>query len=174
MWKPSQQQQINKILQKHELWDESGGKEGKRANFEKLNLEGADLSGANLKRIYFVCANLKGADLEGTDLAGANLEEANLSGANLEGCSLKKVYSLHNTIGDGKRIQSHNMGRYWVNIYDDRIQIGCENHSMHDWFSFTDYEIWIMDVEGHQAGLDWWLANNEMIYLLCEEYKKRK
>ena len=49
----------------------------------KLNLSGADLSGANLP-----VANLSGADLSGADLSGADLPVANLSGANLSGAKL--------------------------------------------------------------------------------------
>jgi len=55
----------------------------KRAGLSGANLEGADLSHANLKR-----AGLFDANLEGADLSRANLEEASFCGANLKGADL--------------------------------------------------------------------------------------
>jgi hypothetical protein len=56
------------------------------ADQETIRLEGSKLWGANLR-----AANLKDARLEGTDLECANLENTNLWGANLEGANLEKA-----------------------------------------------------------------------------------
>ena len=70
---------LKDILDLHELFLISNGKEGERAN-----LIGADLEDVNLEG-----ANLKYADLIGTDLIGANLKYANLIGADLYNAYLK-------------------------------------------------------------------------------------
>lgn len=77
--------ELNKILDEHRLWLESGGKEGERANLKNANLENTNLSGANLTGACLLEANLPGAYLAGANLSRANLEGADLSVANLEG-----------------------------------------------------------------------------------------
>ena len=87
---------LEEILQQHELWVNSGGQEGVRADLSGTNLEGADLAGANLQRADLQKANLKRAVLSLADLRGAllfqaNLEEADLLGAELQGASLQNA-----------------------------------------------------------------------------------
>ena len=53
------------------------------ANLRDANLRCANLHGANL-----YCANLRGANLRGVNLYCANLHDANLRGANLHGANL--------------------------------------------------------------------------------------
>ena len=74
------------ILKEHQLWLESNGRNGKKADLSNKNLIGADLEGANLRG-----ADLRGADLEGANLRGANLRGANLIGANLIGANLREA-----------------------------------------------------------------------------------
>ncbi|WP_232316114.1 pentapeptide repeat-containing protein [Methanosarcina vacuolata] len=74
------------------------------ANFERVDLEGAnledaDLMGANLDRTNLKDVNLSGANLERTYLGGAyfegtNLEGASLKNANLEYAKLKEAKKL--------------------------------------------------------------------------------
>jgi uncharacterized protein YjbI with pentapeptide repeats len=85
---------LEEILQQHELWVDSGGKEGARADLSCANLEGADLAGANLQGADLQKANLKKAvlslaDLRGAVLFQANLEEADVLGTELQGASLQ-------------------------------------------------------------------------------------
>lgn len=42
--------EIAEILQAHQLWLESGGEEGIRADFTDADLENIDLTGVNLRR----------------------------------------------------------------------------------------------------------------------------
>ena len=58
------------------------------ANLVRADLEGANLGGANLVRADLEGANLVRADLEGANLEGADLERANLVRAYLEGANL--------------------------------------------------------------------------------------
>ena len=94
------QEEFDKILDLHNLWLNTNGKNGKRADLRNYNLtnikfdRGVDLAeahlqGANLFRANLAEANLTGANLEGANLAEANLTGANLEGANLEGANLE-------------------------------------------------------------------------------------
>ena len=74
---------LNKTLERHQLWIETNGVQGKLAD-----LNGADLNGANLTRANLRDADLSDADLNYANLRGANLRGANLRGANLNGADL--------------------------------------------------------------------------------------
>lgn len=109
-----------------------------------ISLVGADLSKTFLSKINLYCVNLSRANLIGADLEWVNLSGANLTCANLTNTNLKNV-DLFNTIGDGIRIKTLDTHRYKVNMYDDRLQIGCRNHSKQEWLNFNDEEIYDMD-----------------------------
>ena len=74
------------ILQEHQLWVLSNGKNGRKADLSGANLTGKNLRDANLKR-----ADLSGADLSKADLSGANLRGADLTGADLTDSNLTKA-----------------------------------------------------------------------------------
>ena len=59
------------------------------ACLREANLQGANLSWANLQGAYLRNANLQGADLVWANLQGANLREANLQGADLQCANLQ-------------------------------------------------------------------------------------
>ena len=76
--------EITKILEDHDKWLQSNGKDGERANLGKFNLRGANLERANLER-----ANFGGVNIEGANLKRANLKETILYGIEgLSECSL--------------------------------------------------------------------------------------
>lgn len=65
--------------------------EGHRSNFMFCNLDGADLSGAELTEADFGDATCRGTNFSGANLTratftGADLEGANLAGATLDAC----------------------------------------------------------------------------------------
>ena len=75
------------------------------SNFEKADLSGAFLRGANLENANFESANLENviladANLEGANLRHANLEVANLIGANLRDAMLSGANLRHANLGD--------------------------------------------------------------------------
>ena len=74
------QEELNQILEKHEIYMTTLGEEGERAD-----LRGTDLSDADLRRANLSGADLRGADLKWADLTGANLSGADLREANLSG-----------------------------------------------------------------------------------------
>ena len=77
------QEELNQILTQHELWLETDGKEGKRANLSWTDLSYMDLSHVNLSYANLRYAILKGAILRDADLRGANLSYAILTNVNL-------------------------------------------------------------------------------------------
>jgi len=76
------QSEFDTAQELHRKWlGREGG--GTRMDFNGANLSGANLRSANLNGADLSGANLNGADLSGADLSGANLRGADLSGANL-------------------------------------------------------------------------------------------
>ena len=117
------------------------------ADLHYANLRGADLRGANLSY-----ANLRGADLRGANLRGANLSYANLSYANLRGADLIGI-RLWGAAGNNRHVRSLQCGTYAVTYTADRLQIGCQNRAIADWWGFDDRRILEMD---GRAALEWW------------------
>ena len=93
------QETLSIILKEHQLWLDSNGENGERADLSNKSLIGADLEGANLRGAYLIGANLRGANLRGAYLIGAYLIGANLIGANLRsayliGANLRSAYLI--------------------------------------------------------------------------------
>ena len=122
----------------------------------KLCVEAAVSTGANLTGANLSGANLYGADLTGADLTGANLFGADLSGANMSGADGKKT-----TI---KKTPIQISGLRWnIIIFDKDMRIGCEYHSLTDWWSYSDDRIKKMDAQA----LDFWTQNKAMLQGVC-------
>ena len=86
--------ELKEILEQHRKWVETEGKEGKQADLNKANLQGAGLSWAHLQQ-----ANLRGAHLEQAILIGAQLQKADLwfaqlQGGDIQGANLREVKDL--------------------------------------------------------------------------------
>ena len=64
---------------------------GERADLRGVDLSGADLRGVDLRKADLSGANLRKADLHKADLRKADLSWANLSKADLSGANLRKV-----------------------------------------------------------------------------------
>ena len=90
-----EQAKLNKILDNHELWLKTNGKEGERANLGSADLRYADLSFADLRCANLRCADLSSANLIFANLRYANLRSANLSSANLSSANLRCANLRH-------------------------------------------------------------------------------
>ena len=129
--------ELNKILERHQLWIETKGVQGERADLRVANLEGANLGGANLRYAKLGYANLIGANLIGANLEGANLYGAvglpNVSwiipgclvqlNENMHGFYLKKENKLVNFGQDsfGFFIQDNREEKTFDMLVEDRI-----------------------------------------------------
>jgi uncharacterized protein YjbI with pentapeptide repeats len=92
--------ELKSILDQHQLWIETKGKQGQYANLHSANLHSAYLRDANLTGANLEGANLTGADLRGADLRGANLSGANLEDARLEGANLRYANLRYANLSD--------------------------------------------------------------------------
>ena len=127
------------------------------AQLGKENMKGANLEGANLVGADLQGADLRGANLEHTNLRFANLRGANLEGANLRFTQLEGVKLNNAKLPDGVVVMDQ---MHWkVIIVHDRIQIGCQNHSIDEWVAFTNTEINKMDANA----LSFWMDNKQEI-----------
>ena len=134
------------------------------ANLKGTNLKGANLEGANLYKASLEGANLYQANLCKANLCKANLEGANLEWANLEGANLKGA-NLKYCIGNNKEIKTLQLGTYRVALTKDVMAIGCQQHSIEQWMSFTDEKIEIMHAN---KSLPWWRENKPILELIIK------
>lgn len=77
---------------------------------------------------------------------------ADLRWANLGWANLAKV-DIINAVGNMREIKSLQVDTYFVAYTSEVMAIGCEQHTLAEWWAFTDEEIHKMD---GQRGLDWW------------------
>jgi hypothetical protein len=92
---PSRKRQVMMFLSEAELLYPYGVEGG-----TIIQLNSADLSGANLAGILLPSANLANANLKGTNLSRADLGEAYLSDANLRGTDLSGAYLKNANLSD--------------------------------------------------------------------------
>ena len=118
------------------------------ATNNKANLLGADLLGADLRE----------ADLRGANLRGADLQEANLRGA-----------KRHKWILKINPIQINSL-KYFVIIFGEHMEIGCENHSFEDWYNFENDRIIRMDVK---SAMKFWEENKYTLLPFCEQQSEK-
>jgi uncharacterized protein YjbI with pentapeptide repeats len=135
------------------------------ANLRGAYLRGAYLGGANLRGAYLGGANLGGANLGGANLRGANLGDANLGGAYLRGANLGDA-----NLWDKIKIKKHPIQIqtevYDITIWDNHIQIGCEFHSIYDWFSYDTDRIFRMDED---RAVEWWKIWKKPLKQICKK-----
>lgn len=175
------QDELNEILRKHALWlgDDD---EGERADFSDTDLSGLDLSNENLININFVDARLISTDFRNSKLNDSVFENAELSCANFSGSDLSSVnfiYSsldkvnlsdtdLWNVIGNMVEIKSLQLERWAVVYTSDRLQISTENHSIQDWWSFSDERIAAITPLNPSFSLEWWKKYKPLIKQIIE------
>jgi uncharacterized protein YjbI with pentapeptide repeats len=85
---------IRAAVRKHQEWIESGGDNGRRMDFEGIQISECSLRGTNLAGARLRKCSLRGMDLaqvvlDMADMAYSDLRDANLSGASLKGTTLR-------------------------------------------------------------------------------------
>ncbi|WP_143481812.1 pentapeptide repeat-containing protein, partial [Pseudomonas citronellolis] len=123
-----------------------------------------NLDGANLDGAYLRGANLDGAYLRGANLDGANLDGANLRGANLDGANLDGVASLWGCTGNRAEVKAIQADTWDVTYTATHMQIGCQFHTLAEWWAFGDDEIARMDSQA----LAWWKVWKPIIQKIVE------
>ncbi len=94
------QDEVRAMAAQHQLWLESGGKEGRRAAFRGDRFRRADFSGLFLPEASFRGADLRGvrfraANLSRVDFAEADLTSVDFSQALLDGASFQRAQLSH-------------------------------------------------------------------------------
>lgn len=125
----------------------SKGIELNDASLGRVNLSNKDLRKSNLKHCDLSRATLVNTDLRGADLEGSVLSLSRLSGANFNGANLKDVIFLGADFGSGVDAYNYKFDRdvvqlrftgQLVTIWQGYMTIGCECHTIQEWFSFSD------------------------------------
>jgi len=157
--------EINTILESHKLW--LNGRGGKRANLSYADLRDASLRDANLSYANLSYANLRGASLRGANLSYANLRGASLRGANLSGAN------LGGCVGNGRELKTIIADTYQITYTSEVMQIGCERHTISEWWGFDDERISRMD----GRAMEWWKRWKPVLQQIIEispaKYGKR-
>ncbi|MDH0356515.1 pentapeptide repeat-containing protein [Morganella sp. GD04133] len=160
---------LKKILDEHQVYLTSCGKQGSRANLSCADLRSADLSGADLsdadlrsadlRSADLRIANLSGADLSGADLSDADLRSADLRIADLRSANLScanlscaDLRSADLRIADLRSADLPDRTfvifgeEYAVTITNgEYVRAGCQNHHIDAWRKFSKHEIAEMD-----------------------------
>lgn len=120
------------------------------ADLQKACLWGVNFSGAMLEGANLCRANLRKANMRDASLYGANLLYARLGGADLHGADIRYC------CGNGMQIHTLQLAEYHVAIcitHNTRVMaIGCQQHSIDDWMTFDDEDIWAVD---ERVAVDW-------------------
>ncbi|MBP2298117.1 pentapeptide repeat-containing protein [Azospirillum picis] len=112
------------MVERHELWVESGGADGARLDLDLVSVAGADLhgrslAGARLRRCRLPGARLTRASLEMAELSYIDLDEADLRDAVLRGATLRRAYLAHTLLnGADARPVALAGGRAWPANFD--------------------------------------------------------
>lgn len=88
-------------------------------------------------------------------IGGADLGGAYLRGGIVHrfGCEFSR---LPIQIGD----------KYWIELWDGFLKIGCEEHTIEDWQEFSDKRIIQMD---GKSALEWWRIWKPILMNMAEE-----
>jgi hypothetical protein len=131
------------------------------ANLSNAVLTGANLYNAALNHVNLFAATITNANLTYADLRRSNLSDADLTDAVLTGADIRFCDP------DGTRIKRIALPNYKVNILDNHtIAIGCQQHHLDTWKSFSDYQIDRMDTDA----LQWWNTHKTTIFNFIEEH----
>ena len=129
--------QLKEILAQHQLWLDSDGKQGRRADLYRVNLTEANLNGVNLRRANLDEVNLTGADLRGAELYWALLYDANLTGADLRGADLTGA-DLRGANLTGAQLGPEIRGCVsfeWAKVSEDQLAWLCLHPRFGEWVS---------------------------------------
>jgi hypothetical protein len=142
---------VERVMQKHELWKYGSTSPGQRAHFAYADLSGLDLTGidfnmasfeyANLSNVNFTGCNLsrnsfRHSDCSGANFSNTNLEYSNFLQADLTGVDLTNT-NLCNTIGNGKQIKNFYISKFLTTYTYDHMVVGCLSHPLQWWKDCT-------------------------------------
>jgi len=126
------------------------------ATFREL-VEGSIKAGVTLYR-----ADMRGANMRYANMSDANMLDADMRGADMRGANMR--YTLGNMI----ELKTLALEKYVVTFNDSHMAIGCQQHTIEEWFEFTDDRISQMD----HGALEWWKKWKDFIFTAIEMTKE--
>jgi len=129
------------------------------ADLRYANLRSADLRSADLRY-----ADLSSADLRYADLSSADLRYADLSSADLRSADLRSAASIWGAVGNLSQIKSVQCDLWPVTYTADEMQIGCQFHTLTEWWAFSEEEIQEMDSRASA----WWAIWKPILKTIIE------
>jgi len=123
------------------------------------DLRYANLSHANLSHADLSHADLRYADLRYADLRYADLRYANLRYANLSYADLRSVAA-----GNHREIKTIQDSTYAITYTNTHMAIGCQQHTIKQWFRFSKEQIAEMDC----GALEWWTKSKPILKAIME------
>ena len=136
------------------------------ADLRYADLKGANLTDANLRYADLKGANLRYADLKGANLMGVDLRYAVLMGAYLTNADLTDA-NLRYAVGNNVEIKTLQLGTYITTITKHSISIGCQQHALEEWLSFSDDKISRMDTNA----LEWCNRWKDVIIKVAKSFE---
>jgi len=124
-----------------------------RANMSGADMRDADMSGADMRD-----ANMSGADMSGADMRCADMSGADMSGADM------RCADMSGAVGNMEEVKSMQLEKYMIVFTSDILCIGCQQHTIEEWFEFTDDCISQMD----RGALEWWKKWKDFIFTAIE------
>lgn len=143
--------EVERVMQKHELWKYGSTAPGQRAHFAYADLSGLDLTGINFNMASFEYANLSNVDFTGCDLSKNSFRHSDCSGANFSNAELEYSNFMMadltdinltnatfcNTIGNGKQIKNFYISKFLTTYTYDHMIVGCMSHPLQWWKDCT-------------------------------------
>jgi len=136
------------------------------ADMSGANMSDADMSGANMSDADMSGADMRCADMRYADMSGANMSGANMSGANMSGANMSGA-NMSGGIGNMIELKTLLLDKYVVTFSASHMAIGCQQHTIEEWFGFTDGRISQMD----RGALEWWKKWKDFIFTAIEMTK---
>lgn len=144
-------QDVESILNRHEIWKNGSSHVGMRAHFAYADLSGLDLTGLNFHMASFEYANLQNVNFSGCDISKSSFRHSNCTAANFSDtildCSNFLYADLTETtfspsckltcIGNGKQLKTINVCKFLVTYSSHYMTIGCMHHELDWWQSCT-------------------------------------
>jgi len=137
------------------------GTDMRGANMSYADMSYANMSYANMRGADMSYADMRGADMSYADMRGANMSYANMSGANMRGADMRGA------VGNMEEVKSMQLEKYMIAFTSDILCIGCQQHTIEEWASFTDEKISQMD----HGALEWWKKWKDFIFSAIEMTK---
>lgn len=144
-------QDVETILNRHEIWKNGSSHVGMRAHFAYADLSNLDLTGLDFNMASFEYANLQNVNFSGCDISKSSFRHSDCAGANFSNTVVDNTSFLYanladttfssttklTCIGNGKQLKTINVCKFLVTYSSHYMTIGCMHHDLAWWQSCT-------------------------------------